>query len=95
MAHPLPTDELFRTGLVDAGFDVVEGAETAGHYVLDDIAALVAYLQLVPWDVPYDFTAERYADELLGLHELGPVSGAPFRATRKRFWLKAIQPTAD
>lgn len=89
---PECTYELFRAGLVDAGFDVVGGAESVGHYVFSDIAALVAYVQLVPWDVPDDFTVQLYADELLGLHQRGPASGEPFRATRKRFWLKAIKP---
>ncbi len=89
---PDVTYERFRAGLTGAGFDVVDGAETVGHYVFDDIAALVAYVQLVPWDVPDDFTVERYAEELLRLHERGPASGEPFRATRKRFWLKAIKP---
>lgn len=88
------TYDLFRADLVDTGFDVLSGAECVGHYVFDDIAALVAYLQLVPWDVPEDFSVERYADELLGLHDSGPASGAPFLATRKRFWLKAIKPNA-
>lgn len=82
----------FRQELGDAGLDVVDGAETVGHYAFADIAALVAYVQLVPWDVPEDFTVARYADELLQLHDSGPAAGGPFRATRKRFWLKAIKP---
>lgn len=85
----------FVEDLGGVGFDVVDGAETTGHYVFDDIAALVAYLQLVPWDVPEDFTVHRYAEQLLTLHRQGPASGAPFRATRKRFWLKAIKPPSD
>lgn len=90
---PEVTYDNFLAGLADAGFDVADGAETIGHYVFDDIAALIAYVQLVPWDVPDDFTVDRYADELLGLHERGPSTGGPLRVTRKRFWLKAIKST--
>jgi SAM-dependent methyltransferase len=85
--------ERFRGGLADAGFDVVDGGETSGSYEFADVAALVAYVQLVPWDVPDDFTVERYAEALLALHASGPAAGEPLRATRKRFWLKAIKPT--
>ena len=82
----------FLSDLTAAGFEVVDGAETAGHYVFDDVAALVAYVQLVPWDVPEDFSVERYAEVLLDLHAAGPAAGKPLRATRKRFWLRARKP---
>ncbi|MBB2890398.1 class I SAM-dependent methyltransferase [Flexivirga oryzae] len=82
----------FRDDLTAVGFEVVDGAETAGHYVFDDVAALIAYVQLVPWDVPEDFSVERYADVLLALHATGPATERPLRATRKRFWLRARKP---
>lgn len=81
--------ERCRAGLVDAGFEVVDGAETVGHYIFQDVAALIAYVQLVPWDAPDDFSVRRYADALLGLHASGPADGRPLLATRKRFWLRA------
>ena len=89
---PHVTYERFRRDLTAAGFEVVDGAETIGHYVFDDVAALIAYVQLVPWEVPEDFSVERYADALLALHASGPQSGRPVRATRKRFWLHARKP---
>lgn len=82
----------FRAGLQDAGLDVVDGAEAVGHYAFTDVAALVAYLQAVPWDAPADFTVSRYAAALLSLHDRGPVSGQPLRVTHQRFWLLARKP---
>lgn len=90
---PHVTYDRFRTDLTDAGLEVADGAQTEGHYVFQDIAALIAYVQLVPWDVPDNFSVERYADVLLALHRSGPAAGAPLRATRKRFWLMARKPT--
>ena len=34
----------------------------ASAYRFGDVAALVAYLRLVPWDAPDDFTVDRYGD---------------------------------
>lgn len=90
--HPEVRLDLFREALVQAGLDVVDGAEHVGSYVFDDVAALVAYLQLVPWDVPDDFSVDRYADAMLALHARGPDRGQPLRLTRKRFWLRARRP---
>lgn len=90
---PQVTYRRLRAELADAGFIVVDGAETCGHYEFRDVAALVAYLQLVPWDAPEDFTVARYADALLALHGSGPAAGKPLRVTRKRFWLKGVKPS--
>lgn len=84
--------DVLRDGLASAGLEVVDGAESVDHYVFADVAALVAYLQLVPWEAPEDFTVDRYADALLGLHASGPATGAPLRVTRTRFWLLARKP---
>lgn len=82
----------FREAFSRAGLEVLAGAEHVGHYEFGDVAALVAYLQLVPWDVPDDFGVDRYADALMTLHESGPAQGRPVRLTRKRFWLRARRP---
>ena len=77
----------FRDQLQEAGFQVLDGAEHIGAYTFDDVGALVAYLQLVPWETPDDFTVAGYADRLLTLHE--STGGGPLVLTRKRFWIKA------
>lgn len=78
-----------RDDLDAAGFDVVDGADHVGHYTFVDVAALIAYLQLVPWETPDDFTVDAYADQLLALHRR--VGGGPLTMTRKRFWLKGVR----
>lgn len=81
--------DVHREHLADAGLEVVDGAESAGWYEFGDVAALVAYLQLVPWDAPEDFSVDAYTDQLLALHAAGPARGEPVRASRIRFWLLA------
>lgn len=79
----------FRLALDAAGFDVVDGAEHVGVYTFDDVAALLAYLQLVPWETPDDFTVDRYRHQLLELHQR--TAAGPVTMTRKRFWLKGVR----
>lgn len=74
--------------LEEAGFDVTEAEEHVGKYLFNDVAALVAYLQLVPWDAPSGFTVDAYAEDLLALHR--ETGGGPVRLTQKRFWLRAV-----
>lgn len=84
---PHVTYELFRHGLLGAGLTVTDGAEFVGRYVFADVAAVVAYLQRVPWDAPADFTVERYAEQLLALHRR--TGGDEVSLAMKRFWLRA------
>lgn len=79
----------FRGELEDAGFRIVAGQEHVGIYTFHDVAALVAYLQLAPWETPDDFTVAGYADRLLALHEAS--GGGPLALTRKRFCITAIR----
>lgn len=81
----------FRQALLDAGLEVTDGAEHVGRYTFVDVAALVAYLQRVPWQVPEDFTVDRYADRLLELHRR--TGGGPVALTMTRFWLRARRRT--
>lgn len=90
--HPEVTYPLHRAALEHSGLVVLDGAEHVGTYEYVDVAALVAYLQIVPWDVPDDFSVDRYAEALLHLHHSGPAHGDPIRLTQKRFWLKATRP---
>lgn len=78
-----------RRELEAAGFRVVDGDEHVGAYEFRDVAALVAYLQLVPWETPDDFTVDRYADRLMAIHR--ETDGGSVRLTRKRFWLRAVR----
>lgn len=77
----------FSEQLREAGFSVVDGGEHVGAYRFADVAALLAYLHLVPWELPEDFSVDRYAEQLLTLH--ARTSTQPLKLTRKRFWLKA------
>lgn len=90
--HPGVTYRAFRDEANAAGLEVVDGAEHHGFYGFCDVAALVAYLQRVPWEVPADFSVDRYAEELLSLHEGGPGQGMAVLVSRKRFWLAARRP---
>ncbi|MGI8947649.1 MAG: class I SAM-dependent methyltransferase [Ornithinimicrobium sp.] len=96
LGHPAPAPQvrfdLHRAALSAAGLSVVDGAQFVGSYRFDDVAALVAYLQLVPWEAPEDFTVDAYAEQLLALHESGPASGPPVRLSLKRFWLRCRRP---
>lgn len=47
--------------LARAGFSVLGADQHVGAYVFQDVAALLAYLQLVPWATPDDFSVDRYA----------------------------------
>jgi hypothetical protein len=75
--------------LTAAGLRIEASATWAGTYRFRDIGALVGYFTLVPWDVPDDFSVDRYAPTLLRLHAEGP---ARVRFTSTRFWLRAVRP---
>ncbi len=96
MGHPVPAPavqfDLHGAALSAAGLSVEDGAGFIGAYTFHDVAALVAYLQLVPWEVPEDFTVDAYAEQLLALHESGPAGGRPVRLTLKRFWVRCRRP---
>lgn len=70
-----------------AGLEVKEAGDWTGSYCFHDVAALVAYLHLVPWDAPEDFTVDRYADQLLRLHN--DHQRKSITLTKRRFWFRA------
>jgi SAM-dependent methyltransferase len=70
-----------------AGMVVEESGDWSGAYRFRDVAALVAYLTLVPWDAPDDFTVDAYADRLLALHRA--TGGEGVTLTMQRFWFRA------
>lgn len=42
----------FGNELREAGFTILAGAEHRGTYTFSDVAALISYLQLAPWETP-------------------------------------------
>lgn len=54
-----------------AGLRVERSEAWAGRLGFADVATLVGYLRMVPWEVPDDFTVDRYAERLLDLHRSG------------------------
>ncbi|NHN55872.1 class I SAM-dependent methyltransferase [Calidifontibacter sp. DB0510] len=93
LGRPLPFPQVsfmaFSTDLAAAGFEIIDGADDVGWYEFDDVAALVAFLQLATWPPPAEFSVDRYADRLLALH--ARTGGRPFRVERNRFWLKGVR----
>ena len=56
-----------RAEAESAGFVVEEEGDWSGTMRFPDVDALVSYVRMVPWEVPDDFSVDRYADVLLGL----------------------------
>jgi SAM-dependent methyltransferase len=73
--------------VADAGLEIVQAQDWTGYYRFVDVAALLAYVRLVPWDAPDDFAVDRYAERLLRLHR--DTQGSVIRLTMRRFWLRA------
>jgi SAM-dependent methyltransferase len=71
-----------------AGFVVEAAEEWRGQVRFADVATLVRYFAFVPWEVPEDFSVERYGEQLLELHR----SGRPLVFTQRRFYLLARKP---
>ena len=68
---------------------VVEVSELwEGQTTFSDVASLVRYLAMVPWEAPGDFSPERYADVLLRLES----ASAPITFAVRRFLLIARRP---
>lgn len=76
--------DILRVDAERAGLVVEEARDWSGSLAFADVATLVSYLRMVPWQVPDDFTVDRYADQLLALHR----SGQPPRFTQRRFVLR-------
>lgn len=92
-----PTDldvtyERFARDAEEAGLVLEAGQPSDASYRFVDVAALVAYLRLVPWEVPDDFSVDAYGDALLTLHERA--DGGEIRLRRRRFWIRARKPSS-
>ncbi|CAN5685061.1 class I SAM-dependent methyltransferase [soil metagenome] len=75
----------FRLQLEEAGFAIKRAREWAGTFAFASVAAMVRYFAIVPWDVPDDFSVDRYADILLDLHR----TAADLVFTQRRFLIMA------
>lgn len=82
------TLENLRSEALAAGFDVMAAEEWRGEARFTDVATLVRYLAYVPWEVPDDFSVDRYAPELLDLHN----SARDLTFTQRRLYLCAMRP---
>lgn len=87
-AYPHITLERLRAEAVSAGFAVDDERDWAGTMRFADVATFVSYVRVVPWEVPDDFSVDRYAAELLALH----ASGRELVFTQRRFVLSCRNP---
>ncbi|PRY18149.1 class I SAM-dependent methyltransferase [Kineococcus rhizosphaerae] len=69
----------------DAGLRVERAQEWSGPIRFADVATLLSYLRMMPWQLPVDFTVERYASQLLQLER----RAEPLVFTEVRFLLIA------
>ncbi len=51
---------------------VEDGREWSGTMRFADVATFVSYVRMVPWEVPEDFSVDRYADALLAMTRARP-----------------------
>ena len=68
-AYSHVTLDSFRDEAEAAGFTVEDAREWSGTMRLADVATFVSYVRMVPWEVPEDFSVDRYADALLAMTE--------------------------
>ena len=87
--YPQITLANLRAEAVAAGFEVLAAEEWQGKANFADVATLVRYFAYVPWEVPDDFSVDRYARQLLDLHH----SGRELSFTQRRFYLCARRPS--
>ncbi|MEJ7833248.1 MAG: class I SAM-dependent methyltransferase [Nocardioides sp.] len=70
-----------------AGLQVERSEDWVGRLAFADVETLIGYLRMVPWEVPDDFTVDRYAETLLDLHRSGDLE-----FEQRRFVLLARRP---
>jgi SAM-dependent methyltransferase len=66
-AYPHITLDHLRAAAEAAGFVVEREDDWSGTMRFPDVTAFVSYVRIVPWQVPDDFSVDRYADVLLRL----------------------------
>jgi SAM-dependent methyltransferase len=66
--HPHVTLAICRKELEEAGLIIEFAEESMGKMRFTDVGAFVYFAHAAPWEVPADFSVERYANVLLELH---------------------------
>jgi len=91
-ASPYPHQTLSAhvRAAVDAGFGIDAAENWEGATTFPEVASLVRYLAMVPWEAPHDFSPARYADVLLALAD----QHRSLIFTVRRFLLIARRPGA-
>ncbi len=86
--YPEQTLEAHVEAASAAGLVVERSELWEGQTAFPDVASLVRYFAMVPWEAPGDFSPERYANILLGLG----AKSAPMTFAVRRFVLMARSP---
>lgn len=89
LRYPGVTLAHLRAEAEAAGLVVEYAVDWTGTLTFPDVATLVSYLRMTPWQVPDDFAVDRYHDVLLDLH----ASGRPLAFTQRRFVLRCVAGT--
>ena len=87
-AYPDVRLKVFRREAEQAGLVVRRAEEWTGTIRFSDVDCLVSYLRLMPWQLPDDFTVDRYAEPLLTMES----SQTPLAFTQLRFLLVCEKP---
>ena len=85
-AYPHVTLEHLRAEAEEVGFIVDDAGDWSGTMRFSDVASFVSYVRVVPWQVPGDFSVDRYSDVLLRL------SPGDLVFTQRRFLLMCRRP---
>lgn len=69
----------------DAGLVIERSEEWIGELAFSSVGAMIRYFAMTPWEVPEDFSVDRYSATLLDLHR----SRSDLTFTQRRFLLIA------
>jgi len=72
--NPQVTLALCGKEVEQAGLIIEFSEESMGKMRFTDVGALVYFVHAAPWEVPVDFSVDRYAPQLLELHHRGRLS---------------------
>ncbi|MDO5503533.1 MAG: class I SAM-dependent methyltransferase [Actinomycetia bacterium] len=90
-AFPDITLAVLRAEAEEAGLIIEQALEWSGPIRFDSVETLVSYLRCMPWQLPDDFTIERYAEQLVALDD----GARPLEFTERRFLILAHRAAPD